>query len=62
MLRTTSYSVQIYHDEDESLQEVEVEDVLALQGKPDAGSESEEAAESDQLSASVLSGDESEGD
>jgi len=54
--------VQIYHDEDESLQEVEVEDVLALQGKPDAESESEETAESDQLSASVLSGDESEGD
>ncbi|KAL0027112.1 hypothetical protein WJX79_006926 [Trebouxia sp. C0005] len=51
----------IYHDEDESLQEVEVEDVLALQGKPDAESESEETAESDQLSTSS-SGDESEGD
>ena len=56
-----SYSVQIYHDEDESLQEVEVEDVLALQGKPDAESESEESGESDQLSTSS-SDDESEGD
>ncbi|KAL0051933.1 hypothetical protein WJX82_004755 [Trebouxia sp. C0006] len=51
----------MYHDEDESLQEVEVEDVLALQGKPDAESESEESAESDQLSTSS-SDDESEGD
>lgn len=51
----------IYHDEDESLQEVEVEDVLALQGKPDAESESEETGESDQLSTSS-SDDESEGD
>ena len=53
--------MQIYHDEDESLQEVEVEDVLALQGKPNAESESEESAESDQLNTSS-SGEESEGD
>lgn len=61
MLRTTSYSVQIYHDEGENLQEVEVEDVLALQGKPGAESESEETVESDQMSTSA-SEDESEGD
>ena len=54
-------AMQIYHDEGESMQEVEVEDVLALQGQPGADSESEETVESDQMSASA-SDDESEGD
>ena len=52
---------QIFHDEDDDLQEVEVEDVLALQDTPDIDSESEDSEQSDVMSASDMSDDESEG-
>ena len=49
------------HDEDDDLQEVEVEDVLALQDTPDVDSESEDSDQSDIMSASDMSDDGSEG-
>lgn len=52
--------LQMYHDEDEALQEVDVEDILALQGAPDIESELEDSAGSDMMSASDMSGDDSD--
>ncbi len=54
--------MQIFHDEAEALEEVEVEDMLPLQGTPHADSEADGSDDSDLMSPSDMSDDDSEGD
>ena len=56
---TTSLGLflQIYHDEAEELQEIETEDVLALQGVPEAEADLDDSDVSDSGSASEMSDD-----